>query len=185
MITRGLVTILLVLSTALATDRPESNTLSPPNETVARPLPFFYDLYTFRGSEDSTTIVATIAVPVGELRRERSQNQVNYRFDLRLVLADTARRSVSNTEDSVFLSVPRPLRRQHLLHTHVEVHALPSSTTVQRLVVTDAAKAKKFRELFERFFVHGEPGISPCEPHTIVRIARFELNKFAKCVFSL
>ena len=140
MITRGLVTILLVLSTALATDRPESNTLSPPNETVARPLPFFYDLYTFRGNEDSTTIVATIAVPVGELRRERSQNQVNYRFDLRLVLADTARRSVSNTEDSVFLSVPRPLRRQHLLHTHVEVHAPPSSTTVQRLVVTDAAR---------------------------------------------
>ena len=121
-------------------DRPESSNLSPPDEITARPLPFFYDLYTFRGNEDTTTIVATIAVPVGELRRERSQNQVNYRFDLRLVLADTARRSVSNTEDSVFLSVPRPLRRQHLLHTHVEVRAPPSSTTVQRLVVTAAAR---------------------------------------------
>ena len=130
MITRGLVAMLLMLSTGLAMDRPESSNLSPPDEITARPLPFFYDLYTFRGNEDTTTIVATIAVPVGELRRERSQNQVNYRFDLRLVLADTARRSVSNTEDSVFLSVPRPLRRQHLLHTHVEVRAPPSSTTV-------------------------------------------------------
>jgi hypothetical protein len=105
-----------------------------------RPVPFFYDIYTFRGDEGATTVVAAIAVPVGELRRERRDNRVRYRFDVRFVLADTARLGVFNTQDSVFLSLARPLSRRHLLHTYVEMAAPPSASTLQRVVVTDVTR---------------------------------------------
>lgn len=107
-----------------------------------RPLPFFYDLYTFRGDspEAGTTVVASIAIEAGKLRRERVDGQSRYRFDVRFVLADTAIRSVSNTEDSVYLSMPSALSSRHLVHTYVEVAAEPSDATLQRVVVTDAAR---------------------------------------------
>jgi len=103
-------------------------------------LPFFYDVYTFRGEEGGTTVVAAVAVPVKNLRAERRDGRVRYRFDLRFVLADTARRSVVSSIDSVFFAVPRALPGQHLLHTYVETVAPPSTTTVQRVIVTDAAR---------------------------------------------
>ena len=107
---------------------------------TSAPLPFFYDLYTFRGDAGGTTVVASIAVEARRLKRENIQGQSRYRFDVRFVLADTATRSVSNTEDSVFLSMPVALNRQHLVHTYVEVQAEPSRSTLQRVVVTDATR---------------------------------------------
>jgi len=104
-----------------------------------RPLPFFYDLYTFRGDARTTTVVASFAVPVRRLRRESRDGGVRYRFDVTLVLADTALRTVSRTDDSVFVQAPRALYGDHLLHTHIEVRAPPSRTTLHRVVMTDAS----------------------------------------------
>jgi hypothetical protein len=151
---RGLVPILWILATTLAGYGSDSDPGSagseaasprtlhgdPPVLATPASLPFFYDLYTFRGSAGLTTVVAAVAVPVRRLRAERMDRRVRYRFDLRFVLADTARLSVFHTEDSVFVSMPRALARQHLLHTFVEVEAPPSTATVQRVVVTDAAR---------------------------------------------
>ena len=103
-----------------------------------RPLPFFYDLYTFRGPAGGTTVLASFAVPARRLKRERNRG-VSYRFDVTLVLADTALRSVFRTDDSVFVSVPQPLAGEHLLFTQVEVEAPPSASTVQRVIMTDAS----------------------------------------------
>jgi hypothetical protein len=104
------------------------------------PLPFFYDLYTFREDGGGTMVVAAIAVPVETLRRERRADGIHYRFDVRFVVADTARRTVYRSDDSVFVAMPYALPGEHLLHTYVEVHAPPSRATVQRVVVTDAAR---------------------------------------------
>jgi hypothetical protein len=120
-----LVTVLAATTAALASDG------------GVRPLPFFYDLYTFKGDGGSTTVVAAFAVPVKQLHRERVRG-VRYRFDVTLVLADTALRSVTRTDDSVYVSVPRPLAGDHLLYTHVELQARPSLSTVQRVIMTDA-----------------------------------------------
>ena len=111
----------------------------PPAGAIARPLPFFYDLYTFRGDEGATTVIAAFSVPVGKLKREWENRAVQYRFDVSLVLSDTALHSVSRTDDSAFVSVPRPLSSKHLLFTHVEVQAQPSLTTLQRVIMTDAS----------------------------------------------
>jgi len=105
---------------------------------AVRPLPFFYDLYTFRGEDGGTEVVASFAVPVERLHRESQRRGVRYRFDVSLVLADTALRSVSRTDDSVFVAVDRPLARGHLLHTYIQVAAPPSITTLQRVIMTDA-----------------------------------------------
>lgn len=105
------------------------------------PLPFFYDLFTFRGDETRTTdVVAAIAVPAGGLRREREHDGTRYRFDVKFVLSDTVRRKVFRSDDSVFVSFPRPLRTEHLLHTYVEVEAPPSLAVWQRVVVIDATR---------------------------------------------
>lgn len=108
--------------------------------SAPRPLPFFYDLYTFRGPSGSTTVVAAFAVPAGRLEREEHDGEVRYRFDVTLVLTDTARHAVSRTDDSVYVGLRRPLAGEHLLHTHIEVEAPPSGTTLQRVIMTDATR---------------------------------------------
>ncbi|MEX0907549.1 MAG: hypothetical protein WD054_04405, partial [Gemmatimonadota bacterium] len=86
----------------------------------ARPLPFFYDLYTFRGADGSTAIVSAFAVEAGRLEMEAADTSVQYRFSVSFVLADTALHSVIGTHDTVFVEVPRPMPENHLLYTHVQ-----------------------------------------------------------------
>jgi hypothetical protein len=101
-------------------------------------LPFFYDLYTFRGEGGSSRVVAAFAIPAGRLRRESWKSGIRYRFDVSLVVADRARKAVYRTDDSVFISLPDRLEDEHLLHTHLEVEAPPSPTSVQRVILSDA-----------------------------------------------
>lgn len=113
-------------------------TANPPEFRAHRPLPFYYDLYTYRGRGGRTTVVSAYAVEAGELETEDADNRVRYRFSVTLVLADTATRSVSNTHDTVYVDVARPLADDHLLYTHVEVLARPTTTTLQRVLMMDA-----------------------------------------------
>ncbi|HEX6308559.1 MAG TPA: hypothetical protein VFZ69_10255 [Longimicrobiales bacterium] len=122
--------------------RPDHATadLAAAPSSVRRPLPFFYDLYTFRGREGRTAIVTSYAVDAGDLETETVDGRVRYRFSVTLVLADAARRSVWGTHDTVHVDVPRALPSGHLLYTHVEVLAPPSRTTQQRVIMTDATE---------------------------------------------
>jgi hypothetical protein len=123
---------------------------SAPRNAV-RPLPFFYDLYTFRGRGGSTAIVSAFAVEAGRLETESADRRVRYRFSVTLVLADTALRSVSNTHDTVFVDVARRLADDHLLYTHVEMPAPPSRSTRQRVIMTDAT-VPGIGQLYSEFF---------------------------------
>lgn len=105
---------------------------------VLRPLPFFYDLYTFRGEGGATTVVAAFAVPVDGLEKEDGDDEVRYRFDVSLILSDPEHRTVTRTDDSVYVGLARPLAGEHLLHTHIQVEARPSERTVHRAIMTDA-----------------------------------------------
>jgi hypothetical protein len=106
-----------------------------------RPLPFFYDLYTFRADGDSTTVVAAFAVEAGELETRRVDDNNRYRFSVTLLLADTVLRSVTNRHDSVFVDLPRRVRGEHLLYTHIEVQAPPSPNIRQTVFMIDATEA--------------------------------------------
>jgi hypothetical protein len=124
-----------VETVAAAGTQPEAD-----RDDLRRPLPFYYDLYTFRGPARSTAVVAAFAVPAGKLDLESVDDGVRYRFDVSLVLADTARGSVSRTDDSVFVGFPSSPKGEHLLYTHVELQAPPSSSTVHRVLMFDATK---------------------------------------------
>jgi hypothetical protein len=106
----------------------------------SRPLPFFYDLYTFRGTGGATAVVGAFAVEAGELETEYADGRVRYRFSVTLALADTVRRVVFNTHDTVFVDVPAAIPDEHLLYTHVEVRAPPSRSVRHRVVMIDAVR---------------------------------------------
>ena len=106
-----------------------------------RPLPFFYDLYTFRAEGGRTTVVTAFAVEAGELKTERVGDNDRYRFSVTLLLADTALRSVTNRHDRVFVDLPRRMHDEHVLYTHIEVQAPPSNTIRQSVFMTDATEA--------------------------------------------
>ena len=105
---------------------------------AAAPLPFFYDLYTFRGVNGGTAIISSFAVEAGRLATERAGGRTRYRFSLSLVLADTILGTVTKTHDTVYVDVKQPFPDEHLLYTHVELTAAPSTYTRQRVVVMDA-----------------------------------------------
>jgi len=106
-----------------------------------RPLPFSYDIYTFRGEGGRTTVVAAFAVEVGNLETEYVGTNKRYKFSVNLVLADTVLRSVTNRHDTVSVELPRSVRDEHLLYTHIEVQAPPSDDIEQRVTVIDAMEA--------------------------------------------
>lgn len=151
---RGLVSLLCVLVTTTAAAgtavlgdaprRPAGATNVPSGTDGAligahpRPLPFFYDLYTFRGPAGRTTVVASFSVPAERLQHETIRGEARYRFDVTLVLADTLLRSVFRTDDSVFVRSPHSLPGEHLIHTYIEVQASPSYHTLERVIMSDA-----------------------------------------------
>lgn len=147
---RGFVPLALLVA-AMAVGGPEAEAQRPTasrgasveagDTRASGSLPFFYDLYTFRGDGGRTNVIAAFAVPVERLREEDEAGEVRYRFDVTLVLSDTALHSVSRTDDSVYVSVPGSLAGEHLLHTHVELEAPPSNNTLQRVLMFDATTA--------------------------------------------
>jgi hypothetical protein len=129
-----------VALTATASVPGQGDSSAEPFGAALGPLPFSYDLYTFRGEDGATAVVASFAVPVRELQRESDDGEVRYRFDVSFVLTDTARQSVLRSDDSVYVGTPRALDGDHLLHTWIEVDAAPSADTQQRVIMTDAGR---------------------------------------------
>ena len=120
-------------------------------QTLPGNLPFFYDLYTFRGEGGRTAIVAAYAIPTGDLRKKKEEGCVRYDIVVSLVLADTAVGSVTRLDDSVTVRMTRTPPRDQLLRTHLEVHAQPSASTVQRVIMSDVVEPG-FGQLYEGAF---------------------------------
>ncbi len=109
-----------------------------PNFT--KDLPFYFDLYTFRGEQGRTNVVAAVAVPVEKLQKSAATLNPSYRVDLSLILVDTAARRVVRQDDSVALATTRAFKNDDLFRMHVEVAVPPSRTTLQRVIVSDPSE---------------------------------------------
>lgn len=133
---------------------PAARTDAPADTSAdaARPLPFLYDLYTFRGRGGTTAVVSAFAVEAGHLDTEDAGRSARYRFSVTLVLVDTVLRSVSDTHDTVFVDVARPLPDEHVLYTHVQVPARPSPDIRHRVIMTDATRPG-VGQLYSQHFV--------------------------------
>lgn len=113
----------------------EALTTDSDRPNFTRELPFFFDLYTFRGDAGRTSVVAAVAVPFEKLTRHAN----DYRLDVSLILADTASRRVIRQDDSLSLAA-RSVKPDDLFRLHVEVAAPPSNSTVQRVIVSDPSE---------------------------------------------
>jgi hypothetical protein len=104
------------------------------------PLPFWYDIYTFRGEGGRTEVVAAFAVRAGALQREEADHRARYRFDVSFIVTDTTVQRVTRSDDSVYVRIAgrSSLPRDHLIHTWVTLEADPSRDTHQRVIMTDA-----------------------------------------------
>ena len=103
-------------------------------------LPFYFDLYTFRGPAGRTNVVAAVAVPVERLQKTAAAEDPKYRVDLSLILVDTAARSVIRQDDSIAIAATRAFKNDDLFRMHVEVAVPPSQTTLQRVIVSDPSE---------------------------------------------
>jgi hypothetical protein len=85
-------------------------------------------------------VVAAVAVPVERLQKRDIALASAYRVDLSLILVDTASRRVIRQDDSVALNATRAFKNDDLFRMHVEVAVPPSSTTLQRVIVSDPSE---------------------------------------------
>jgi hypothetical protein len=106
---------------------------------VMKELPFFFDLYTFRGDHELTSVVAAVAVPREKLNLSDIASQRGYRMDLSLIVIDTLLRKVVREDDSVSVT-KRRISSDDLFRLHVAVDAPASRNTVQRLIVSDPSE---------------------------------------------
>jgi hypothetical protein len=116
-------------------DREPSESLRPPGN-----LPFSYEIYTFRGDAGMTTVVAAYAVAANRLKRENREDGVQYRMVVSLVVADTAVKWVARTDDSVTVHLKRKPPPGQPLRLHAETLAPPTTSTLQRVIVSDVAR---------------------------------------------
>jgi hypothetical protein len=105
----------------------------------AAELPFYYDLYTFRG-EANTAVTAAVAVPGQALVPRTVAGSTVYSIALSLIVLDTATQRVSRTDTTVHLRAARELQQGEHVRIHLDLAAPPSTTAVHRMVLRDAAE---------------------------------------------
>lgn len=166
---------------------------------AAGPLPFFYDLYTFRGANGGTTVISSFAVEAGRLSTEDVGDRSRYRFSLTLELADTILRNITKTHDTVYVDVKRPFSNEHLLYTNVEVTAPPSADTRELVIVIDAVKPGVGQLYIEPFpipdytgdslmlsdMVLGEAGVQPGWKRGGITLGILPSTRFPPDVFDI
>lgn len=103
-----------------------------------REIPFYFDLYTFRGEQGRTDLTVALAIP-GERLRGRTRGDTTY-YSLRigLIVADTATRRITRRDTVYNYISSTPLQRGQYLRTHLDLRAPPLENATYRLVLRDA-----------------------------------------------
>jgi hypothetical protein len=121
--------------TALATDtdRPE----------FREALPFYYDVYTFKGGEQNTDLTAAIAIPGTSLEPRQTTEGLVYTVQLSLIVIDTSTNRVVRTDTTYSFRSDRRLGDGEHVRLHTSLAASSSKTTIHRLVIRDLGKASR------------------------------------------
>ena len=104
-----------------------------------RDLPFYFDLYTFRGAAGKTEVTAAIAIPGELLEPVTSGGETLYSVDVSLIVLDTAAGTISRVDTTYNYRSPDRLAKGEHLRTHVRLEAPPSDSAVYRISVRNAA----------------------------------------------
>lgn len=101
-----------------------------------RELPFYYDVYAFKG-EGETDLTAAVAVPGSSLTPAQAGDGYLYSLRLSLVVIDTLSGAVSRTDTTYHLRSARVLGTGEHLRVFTRLAARPSLATVHRVVIND------------------------------------------------
>ncbi|MCI0433758.1 MAG: hypothetical protein L0271_08910 [Gemmatimonadetes bacterium] len=108
----------------------------------ARPLPFFYDLHTFRGASGHTDLVAALIVAGDQLAAAGGAIEpgaVQYGIDVSFIVIDTMFARIARVDTMLWIETDHRLGQGEWLRAHVTLPVLPGPAAVQRVIVRDAA----------------------------------------------
>jgi GWxTD domain-containing protein len=101
------------------------------------PLPFYYDVYTFKGADAKTDLTAAVAIPGSSLTPKTLGNSIIYSLKLSLMVIDTVFGQVTRMDTTYNFRSARTLGEQEHLRIHAGLAAAASKSTIHRLVVRD------------------------------------------------
>lgn len=101
-----------------------------------RPLPFFYDVYSFRG-ENTTDLTAALAVPGESLQVRETPEGLVYSLAISFIVVDTVSERVTRVDTTYHLKAPRSLSSGEYVRLHLDMTAAPSANALHRVVVHD------------------------------------------------
>ncbi len=100
-------------------------------------LPFYYDLYSFKGEDGVTELTVAAAVPATSVSAQQLGLQYIYNLKASLILIDTASGVVSRRDTTYFLKSTRLLGENEHLRVHLDLSARASKSLVHRVVLRD------------------------------------------------
>jgi tetratricopeptide (TPR) repeat protein len=106
----------------------------------AAPLPFYYDVYTFKGQNARTDVTAAIAIPASSLEARQVNGAFVYSLQLSLIVVDTVSGAVSRRDTTHHFRSNKPLSAGEHLRMHADLSAPASRSTIHRIVIRDLAR---------------------------------------------
>jgi len=103
-----------------------------------RALPFVWDLYTFRGNDDATDVIAGVVLPADSLTPSPAWQGVAWDLDVSFVVADTSFGRVARVDTTLRLRRDRRPPTATALRLTLSMPVVPGTHQAQRLVVKDA-----------------------------------------------
>ncbi|MGH7468474.1 MAG: GWxTD domain-containing protein [Longimicrobiales bacterium] len=104
------------------------------------PLPFYYDVYTFKGRERQTDVTAAIAIPGSSLEPRTTNGALIYSLQLSLMVIDTLSGRVTRRDTVHQFRSDRRLGDGEHLRVHTDLTAAASGSTIHRLVIRDLGR---------------------------------------------
>ena len=112
-------------------DRPE----------FAQPLPFYYDVYSFKGNGEKTDLTAAIAVPGTSLTARPNGNRYLYSVKLSLIVIDTTSGTITRRDTTYQFGSGRILGENEHVRIHADLPTSASKSTIHRVVISDQNNA--------------------------------------------
>ncbi|MCI0433825.1 MAG: hypothetical protein L0271_09245 [Gemmatimonadetes bacterium] len=100
-----------------------------------RPVPFHFDLFSFRTPFGRTDLTAAFAIPAETVAAMESADGYVYPLELSVILLDTLQGTVTRRDTTRAITTTRLLASGEFLRPHIIVPVVPSEHTVFRVVV--------------------------------------------------
>ncbi len=105
-----------------------------------REMPFYYDVYAFRGDDRRTELTATFAVPGNMVEPAVIDGRTVYPLQASFIVIDTVHRTVERIDTTFRFAAPRRLASGEHIRFDLLLPATPSNGTIHRALVRNAMR---------------------------------------------